>query len=298
MLKNKYIYFLILPAIVYIFIFSYLPMYGMLLAFKEMNFGQAILAMPWAGRDGLDHFREIFKNPQVWHVLRNTLLISLGRIIFEFPAPILLALCLNEVRMMKLKRTLQTVFTFPHFLSWVILGGILNSFLNSDGAFNNLVKALGGQAIPFQTNGALFIPMLFLTSIWKEFGWGAIIYLAAISSINPEIYEAATIDGASRIQQIRHITWPSIAGMVSIMLVLSCGGVLDGGFDQILNTYNATVYPVADVLSTYIFRMTLQTPNLSFDFSTAVGLLQSVVNLAVLFLVNRFVIALGQEGMF
>jgi len=304
-------YVLLLPALLYIIIFCYAPMGGVIMAFKQFRynvpsifgdvpvfryFGQ-LLNMEWVD---FKWFETLFKKPDFWSAFQNTLLISFGRLAFEFPMPIILALILNEMRHMKLKRTYQTVFTFPHFLSWVLVASLCRLLLQSDGTINVLTKTLGGQSVGFLTNKSLFRPLIYVTSIWKDVGWGSIIYLATISGIDPTLYEAATIDGANRWQAMVNITWPSIKPTVVIMLILQCGSILNsgsnGGFDQLFNMINDLTRPVGEIFDTYIYTYAFRKgQNLS--LSAAAGLLKSVCNFALLLVANGIAKLLGEEGL-
>ncbi|MEG0692901.1 MAG: ABC transporter permease subunit [Oscillospiraceae bacterium] len=277
-LKNKYIYLILIPGLIYYVIFAYGPMYGLIIAFKDYQIREGILGSPW---NGLDNFRRIFKDYEFYIALKNTLVISFSRIIIQFPVPIILALFLNELKEGIYKKTLQTVLTFPNFLSWVVVSSILINLLSNAGAVNSLIALFGFERQNFLADSDLFRPLLYVTEIWKSAGWGSIIYLAAISAISPELYEAATIDGANKIQKMIFITWPSILPTVVVMLILSVGGVMNAGFDQIFNMQNPAVREVSDILDTYIYRITFGTGT-DFGFSTGVGLFKSVVNFILL----------------
>ncbi|MFB9274653.1 ABC transporter permease [Cohnella cellulosilytica] len=291
--KNKYLYVLLLPTVLYFAIFQYLPMYGIVLAFKEFHIREGILGSPWVG---WRNFEDLVAQSDFWRAVRNTLIISVGRIALEFPAAIVLALLINEVARQKLKRLYQTVYTFPHFISWVIVSGIMFNFLGSDGVFNQILSFIGYEKQAFLTNPDLFRPIVFLSNIWKEVGWSAIIYLAAIAGINPELYEAAHVDGANRFQQLRAITWPSIRGTAAILLILAVGNTMNGGFDQIFNLYNAGVYSTGDIIDTYVYRSAFA-DGTSFGVTTAVGLFKAVLNFALLYFANFIVRRLGGEGL-
>ncbi|MFF2089919.1 ABC transporter permease [Paenibacillus sp. NPDC058174] len=291
--KNKYLYILLLPTLLYFVIFQYLPMYGVLLAFKEYHIREGILNSPW---NGLKNFQEVVGQSDFWRAFWNTIIISVGRIALEFPAAIVLALLINEVARQKLKRLYQTVYTFPHFISWVIVSGIMFNFLSNDGVLNQIFAFFGHEKMTFLTNPELFRPIIFLSNIWKEVGWSAIIYLAAIAGINPELYEAARVDGASRFQQLRAITWPSIRGTAGILLILAVGSTMNGGFEQIFNLYNAAVYSTGDIIDTYVYRSTFAEGS-SFGVSTAVGLFKAILNFALLYSANFIVKKLGEDGL-
>lgn len=299
--KYKYFYLMLLPGIIFYIIFSYLPMTGIVLAFKKFQFGKfqtlTDIFKIWTFPNvGLENFRLVFNNKKFIEVLYNTLFISFGRLIFEFPAPIILALMLNELRNKHLQRSLQTILTFPHFLSWVIVVSVLNGILRGDGVINKLVVAMGGTPTNYLTDKKLFVPLLFVTSIWKEAGWGTIIYIASMASINPELYEAASVDGANRWHKMRYITWPGIKPTVVLMLIIAAGGILNAGFDQIFNMYNSVVMPVADIIDTYIYRTTF-TQGTNYSLNTAIGLFKSLISFILLMSVNKIAKLLGEEGL-
>jgi putative aldouronate transport system permease protein len=291
---SKYIYLMVLPGLAFYIIFLYIPIYGITLAFKDYSYALGILKSPW---NGLHNFVEIMAEPQFGRAVRNTIIISFGRILTGFPVPILLALLLNEVRSRGYQRGLQTLYTFPHFLSWVILAGILTNLLNSSGTVNNFLVAVGGRKYNFLADPSLFRPLLFATGIWKESGWESIIYLAAMAAIDPALYEAATVDGANRAQRMLHITWPGIKAVVFLLLVLAVGNAMNAGFDQIFNLYNPVVFDKGDIIDTYVYRITfLRSPD--YGMSTAVGVFKAGVNLLLLVAADRSAKALGQSGIF
>jgi putative aldouronate transport system permease protein len=293
--QYKLLYLLVLPALIYYAVFAYAPMYGVTLAFKQYMFSQGILGSPWVG---WSNFQEAFQYDDLWNALRNTIIISLGRLLFEFPVAIVLALLLNELgERSRAKRFFQTVFTFPHFLSWVVLGGILVNMLGDTGIVNAILGQVGLPRTDFLVTSATFRPLLFASDDWKEAGWGAIIYLAAIAGISPEQYEAAYVDGANRFQQLRYITLPSIAGTISIMLILAVGNIMNAGFDQIFNLFSGAVFDVADIVDTFVYRLTFQEGG-SYGVTTAIGLFKSVLNLGLLVLANLVIKRMGQEGLF
>lgn len=291
--KYKYFYMLIAPTIIFYILFSYVPMYGIVMAFKDFNFRLGILGSPWVG---LDNFKELLGYADFKLSFLNTIIISLGRIMIEFPVPVVLALMMNEITSNKVRRVYQTVYTFPHFLSWVILSGILTSnLLNDQGVLNQMLTLVGLPKQDMLINPALFRPLLFVSNIWKEMGWSAIIYLAAISGIDPTLYEAADIDGAGKFQRMIKITWPGIRSSVSIMFILAIGNSMNAGFDQIINLYNPGVYHVSDIIDTYIYRMTFKV-GWGFGLPTAVGFMKSVLNLIFLVAANAIVKSRGEEG--
>jgi putative aldouronate transport system permease protein len=290
--KHKYLYILVLPVVLYFVIFSYVPMYGIILAFKEFDYSKGIWGSPW---NGFQNFKAVVGNPDFVSAFRNTILISLGRLVVEFPIPILLAILLNEISKRRLNRVFQTVFTFPHFISWVVLSGIIMGIFSDQGFFNQVLTALGLHKTSVLTNNSGFMALVFTSNIWKEAGWSSILYLAAIAGINPELYEAASVDGANRFHKLKAITWPTVKMTASILLILAVGNLMNGGFDQIFNLYNPAVYKYSDILDTYVYRSAF-TDSTGFGFSTTVGLLKSVINFVFLFGANYIVKALGQEG--
>ena len=289
---HKYIYLILLPAIIYLLIFKYPPMYGLIIAFKDFRAGKGIMGSPWVG---LEHFRNLFTNGDFLTALKNTIIVSFMKIICGFPLPIILTLLLNELRARRYKGILQTIFTFPHFLSWVVVAGMCFNLFSGDGAINKLLTMSGLPEQSLLTDKGTFRWMLVFTAMWKESGWSTILYLAAITSIDTSIYEAARIDGANRFQQMIYVTLPGIAAMMATNLVLSCAHMMDAGFDQVFNMYNAAVFDVADIIDTYVYRISFQqTPN--FGFSTAVGMFKGVVNLILILSVNKVVTLFGQKG--
>ncbi|MCL2058039.1 MAG: ABC transporter permease subunit [Oscillospiraceae bacterium] len=278
----RYMYLLVLPGFAFFILFRYVPMYGIQLAFKDFRSNLGITSSPWVG---MQNFESLFINNEFWFAVRNTIIISYMQIVFFFPFPIVLAILLNELRLRKFKRVTQTIFTFPHFLSWVLVAGIVMNILSMNGAINNLIYSLGGVKYQFLTDKALFRYILIFFLTWKQSGWSCILYLAAITAIDPALYEAATIDGANRWHRIRYITWPGISTIVVVTFILRIGYSMDAGFDQIINMYNPTVYEVADIIDTYIYRITFQRPS-NFGLSTAVGLFKGVTNCILLLSAN------------
>jgi putative aldouronate transport system permease protein len=291
--KHRFLYILLLPTLLFYVLFQYVPMYGVLLAFKEYHIREGILSSPWVG---LANFREVVQQQDFWQAFTNTIIISCGRIVFEFPTAIILALLINEVTKEKFKKFYQTVYTFPHFISWVIISGIMFNFLSESGVLNQIIASLGFEKQTFLTDPGLFRPILFLSSMWKEIGWSAIIYLAAIAGINPELYEAARIDGANRFQQLMAVTWPSIRGTAAILMILAVGNAMNGGFEQVFNLYNPGVYKTGDIIDTYLYRSAFG-DGLSFGVTTAIGLFKAVLNFVLLYSANYMVKRLGGEGL-
>ena len=292
--KNKTIYIVLLPALLWYLIFVYVPMGGLMLAFKDYKANLGILGSPWTG---LKHFENLFRDMDCWQSVGRTLKINVIRLLVTFPVPVIIALLFNELRMRKYKKVLQTVFTFPHFLSWIIIASVLRNVLAYDGIVNSIIGLFGGDVVNFLGNKRMFQPMLYLTDIWKEAGWGSIIYLAAISGIDQEQYEAADIDGASRLQKMLRITLPNIMPTVAVMFILAAGGIMGAGFDQIFNMTNAAVRESGEILDMYIYRITFQaTPD--FGFSMAVSLFRSIVNMVLLVIADRGSRLFGGNGLF
>lgn len=291
--KNRMIYMLLLPGVLWYVIFCYLPMGGLSLAFKTYKANLGIWGSPWVG---LQNYEFVFRDPAFFDSIGRTLSINLGRMIFEFPFPILLALFINEIRCGKYQKFVQTVCTFPHFLSWIVIAAVLQNFLGSDGMINRLVQMAGGDPVGFLSTPGLFQPMLYLTAIWKSSGWNAIIYLAAISGIDTEQFEAAEIDGCSRWQRMWYLTLPSIVPTICIMCILTMGNLMTTGFDQIFNLNNAAVNSVSETLDIYIYRVTFQSSS-DFGFSSAVSLLRSIMNLFFLVIADRGSRLMGGNGL-
>lgn len=280
--KHRYLVFLIIPAFIYYIIFKYGPMYGIQIAFKDYKFRLGIAGSEWVG---LQNFIDLLHMQSFSEVFFNTIIISVYKLVFGFPAPIILALLLNEVRHKYFKKAVQTISYLPHFLSWVILAGMFTQFLSpSIGPINILLRAFDINPVYFLGDEKWFRSVLVSTSIWKGVGWSSIVYLAALSSISTELYEAAIMDGATRWKQVWYITIPSLLPVITIMLILSVGGIIDDDFDQIFNMYNSAVYNVGDVISTYTYRRGLV--DMQYGFATAVSLFKNVISLALIFITN------------
>lgn len=275
------LYFMLMIPAAFLLVFSYVPMYGIIMAFQDYNPALGILESPFVG---LKQFRIFFTMPDSTKIIVNTVVIAVGKIIAGQVTAILFALLLNEVGNRRYKKTVQTITYFPHFLSWVIIGTVFMDMLSTKGIINQAVQALGGRAIFFLGDNRYFRATMILLETWKEFGWGAIMYLAAISNINPELYEAASIDGAGRLKQVWHITLPGIKGTILMLAVLALGGVLNAGFEQILVMYNPGVYATGDILDTFIYRQGLL--DAQFSLSTAIGLFKSLIGLLLMLLTN------------
>lgn len=296
--EYRYLHLMVVPGVLFFLLFKYVPMYGIVIAFKNYRGAAggfaAIMEAPWIG---LKHFQTFFKSLYCSRVFSNTIYLSILRLIFSFPAPILLALMINEIRASWFKRTVQTITYMPYFLSWVVVAGLLNTMLSPDnGAINLVIKAAGGTPVYFLTSTSWFRPILVISEIWKNIGYGSIVYLAAITSIDQEQYEAARVDGANKLQQIIHITLPALSEIIAIMLILKIGRMFDDNFDQIYNLYSPSVYEVSDVFETYVYRNGIQQSK--FSYSAAVGLVKSVLALVMIVLSNTASKKLGAQGLF
>jgi len=278
--RNYDMYLLLVPALIFIAIFNLVPMYGITLAFKDYNMFAAdtpfmsVFKSPWAG---LKHFIDIFGKSDFKSALANTLIISVMKIVFIFPIPIAFAILLNEVRSLRFQKGLQLVVYLPHFLSWAIVAGIFVVLLGSTGAVNTILVSLGFEKERFLMDNSIFRQVLVFSDGWKEVGWSSIIYFAAIAGLDQECYEAARVDGANRFQQMRYITLPGLAPTIILMLIIRVGNIMEAGFSQILVMYNPTVYETADIIGTYVYRVSLG--KLNFSTGTAVGLFNSLIAL-------------------
>ncbi|MEG1639697.1 MAG: ABC transporter permease subunit [Ruthenibacterium sp.] len=295
-IKNDWIlYAMLLPVLIWYLVFCYMPMGGITLAFKNYRYDMGLWGSPWVG---FTHFKTMFGDIEFWTAFKNTLIFSFGKLLFHFPVPIIVAILLNEITHPRVKKFFQTVFTFPHFISWVVLSGILINMFASNGIVNQTFAALGIPEISPIMSTEAFRPFIWISNIWKEMGWDAIIYMAALTGIDPQLYEAAGIDGANRLQKMLHITWPGIRSTVCIMLILQIGGIMGGAsFDQVFNLYSAPMYPVADILDTYVYRQSFLVGT-NFGYTTAVGLLKSVIGVVMITAANKVVTRMGEEGLY
>ncbi|WP_191275140.1 ABC transporter permease [Neobacillus kokaensis] len=294
MWKERYLYILLIPGLLYFIIYRYVPMAGNIIAFQDYSAFQGFLHSEWVG---LKHFKTIFEDQEVIRVLWNTLYLSFLQIVFAFPVSIILAIMLNEVRSNVYKRIVQSIVYLPHFLSWVVVIGIVTILLKSNGIVNKLLESLFGMdPVPFLQDPNWFMPLVVLEVIWKESGWGTIIFLAALSGISPSLYEAAAVDGASRMQQIWHITLPALKSTIIILLILRLGSVLDVGFEQIYLMLTPFTMKVGNVLDTFVYLKGIQ--NSDFSFATAVGLFKSFVGLILIVGANRLAKRFGDQGVY
>ncbi|MCY9695609.1 ABC transporter permease [Paenibacillus alginolyticus] len=271
--KDWDLYLTLIPGIAFLLLFKYTPMYGIIIAFKDFNIFDGMAASPWVG---WKHFDKLISSASFLQVFQNTLIISVYKIVFLFPLPIVVAILLNELKNMAFRKSVQTVVYLPHFLSWVIVSGLFIDLLSTNGGIvNKIIVAMGGEPIRFFLDSQIFRSVLIGTAGWKETGWNTIIYLAALAGIDPGLYEAAKIDGANKWKQIVHITLPGLVPIILLMFILRLGYVLEAGTEQILVMYNPSVYNVADVIGTYVYRIGLGEQD--YSFSTAVGVFESVV---------------------
>ncbi len=302
--EEKYLQVMALLGILWMLIFNYIPMYGILIAFKKNFFittplfSKKFFTTPWADHGGFQHFLNFFKDEEFFNVMANTLGISLLKLVFNFTLPIVFALLLNEVRNIRFKKAVQTITYMPHFLSWVVLGGILTTWLGEGGLFNDLLIKMGvlKEGISFLAYPKYFWAITVLSDLWKELGWSAIIYLAAISGIDQEMYEAAKVDGASRWKQIWTITLPSIAPTVTIMFILAVGGLLNTNFDQILVLNNPLNAPRSNVLDIYVYQTAMR--GMRYSYASAIGLFKSVIAFILLFIANQVTKKLNDTSLF
>ncbi len=281
--RNKGLYLMVLPVILYYLIFHYRPMYGAMIAFKDFYPMQGIMGSPWVG---FKHFEEFFQGFYFWRIFKNTLIISGTSLIFGFPAPIILALLINELKNRTFTRAVQTITYMPHFISLVVVCGMIHDFTRDTGVISYLLSLFGWEKTTMLNQPGMFVPVYVISGIWQEVGWGSIIYLAALSGIDPQLYEAATVDGAGRWKQLWHITLPSLAPTIIILLILRLGNLMSIGFEKIILLYNPVIYETSDVISSFVYRKGLQEFNWS--YSAAVGLFNSVINFALLVSANWF----------
>ena len=280
--RNRALHIMIIPVLLFYILFHYKPMYGAIIAFMDYNPRLGIKGSDWVG---FEHFIRFFQSPYFFRVLKNTVLLSVYGIIWGFPAPIILALLLNEVRQMKFKKTVQTITYLPHFISLVVVTGIIKDFTQSTGFINDIIVAFGGERTSLIQNPALYRTIYIVSDIWQEIGWGSIIYLSALSGIDQQLYEAASIDGADRFKKLINVTIPSIMPTIVIMLILRLGQILGSSYEKTILLYNEATYETADVIASYIYRVGILERNWS--YSTAIGLFNSAVNLIFILAANK-----------
>lgn len=279
-------YLFLLPAVVMVFLFSYMPFWGILIAFKDFKMARGIMGSDWVG---LEHFRKLFSDPNFYRVLKNTLIIGISTLLTTFPVTIIFTILVNEILNTKFKKVVQTVTYLPHFLSWVVVGTFAYQILSpSSGIVNTILVNLGilDKRVYFMAQPNMFVPIYLIVNLWKETGYSIVVYLAVISGIDTEQYEAVSIDGANRFQKILYVTLPAMLPTICVMLILNIGTIITVGFDPIFNLYNDATYQTADVISTFVYRKGMV--DAQFDYSTAVGLFQNVVSLTLVLLSNWF----------
>ncbi|MEG6613953.1 ABC transporter permease subunit [Pseudoclostridium thermosuccinogenes] len=279
--RNKYIYIMLLVVVAWYVIFCYVPMYGAIIAFKDYSIGRGIFNSPWVG---FKHFVSFFSDINFMRVVRNTFLINIYDILWGFPAPIIMALLLNEVRNQYFKKTIQTLSYLPYFISMVVVCGIIVDFTSTNGIINQLLSNFGFEKVNLLSKSEFFRTVYISSGIWQNVGWGSIIYLAALTNISPELYESAVIDGAGRWKQLIHITLPGIASTIIVLLILRMGSIMSVGFEKIILLYNPLTYETADVIASYVYRKGLL--NADYSYSTAIGLMNSVINFLFLVVSN------------
>ena len=293
-LKDRYLLLLFLPCLIYYILFKYVPMWGVLISFKDFKPFIGFWGSEWVG---LKHYIDFFNNPDAWRIIRNTLLLGVYTLLWCFPLPIVFALALNELTRPKFKKFVQTVSYMPHFLSAVVVCGMLNSFLSPvRGIVNIIINMFGGETINFLSTASWFRPIYVASEVWQTLGWGAIVYLAAITNVDPQYYEAAKLDGASRLRQIWSITLPCIAPTVATMLILRIGSILEVGLEKVLLLYSPAIYETSDIIATYVYRQGLVSGNMS--YATAIGLFSSGINLVLLVSANYFSKKFADTGLF
>jgi putative aldouronate transport system permease protein len=292
--RNKLLYAMILPGLALLLVFKYAPMWGLVIAFQDYQPFKGVSGSSWVG---LKHFERLFSEPMFWNIFKNTILLFLYNILFFFPVPIILSLMLNEIRINVFKRFIQTLIYIPHFMSWVIIVSISYVMLTIDGGIiNELLVMLGFEKVNFLLNETMFRPMYIIQVIWREAGWGTIIYLAAIAAVDPQLYEAARMDGANRLRQVWHVTLPAIRSVIVVLLILKVGDVLELGFEHVYLLLNAMNREVAEIFDTYVFTTGLRQGQ--FSYSTAIGFFKSIVGFVLVIVVNWLARKFGEEGIY
>lgn len=281
-IRNRALYALVIPVLVFYILFHYKPMYGAIIAFKDYTPSLGVAGSPWVG---FDNFKRFFNSIYFGRLIKNTIALSVYNLLFGFPAPIILALLLNEVRNKKFKSLTQTVTYLPHFISLIVVTGMLTDFSMTTGLFNDIIALFGGERSPLLQNPKLYRSIYVASSIWQEVGWGSIIYLSALSGVDSQLYEAAQIDGAGKWKQLIHVTMPAIAPTIIIMFILKTGSLMNMGYEKTILLYNPATYETADIISSHIYRIGLLEQDWS--YSTAIGLFNSVINFALLLFTNK-----------
>ena len=299
-ISSRFLIIMIIPAIIFYAIFNYIPMYGVLLAFSKYSPRLGLIGSVFQNWIGFDNFQVIFNYEGFWIAFRNTLIIGTIKIVISFVSAVTVALLINEIRMRYFKKVVQIIVTFPHFLSWVIVASLFILLFSDSGSINHMIAQAGGQKINLFSDGKLFLGLIFSSDIWKEAGWSSIIYIATMAGISPDLYEAADIDGASRLQKIWHITLPGIKPTAILLLIMSVGGVLSAGFDQIFNMtssmHNGLVIDSVQILDTLIYQVNIATSSMTVGQGTAMGLFKSVVGFTLVITTDRIAKACGERG--
>lgn len=291
-MRNRSLYLMIIPVLIFFILFHYKPMYGAIIAFKDYTPALGIAESPWVG---WDNFTRFFSSVYFGRLIRNTILLSFYSLLFGFPAPIILALLLNEVKNKKFKGLTQTVTYLPHFISMIVVTGMLVDFSMTSGLFNDIIELFGGERSPLLQNPDLYRTIHVASGIWQEIGWGSIIYLSALSGVDSQLYEAAQIDGAGKWKQLIHVTLPGIAPTIIIMFILKMGTLMNMGYEKTILLYNPATYETADIISSYIYRIGLLEQDWS--YSTAIGLFNSVINLGLLLITNKIARKCGETSL-
>lgn len=292
--KDRFLLLLFLPCLLYYIFFKYVPMWGVLISFKDFKPFIGFMGSEWVG---LKHYINFFSSPDAWRIIRNTLLLGVYTLVWCFPFPIIFALALNEITRTRFKKFVQTVSYMPHFLSAVVVCGMITSFLSPvRGIINTIINTFGGETINFMSNPGWFRTIYVASEVWQTLGWGAIVYLAAISNVDPQYYEAAKLDGASRLRQIWSITLPCIAPTIATMLILRVGSILEVGLEKVLLLYSPAIYETSDIIATYVYRQGMVSGNMS--YAAAIGLFSSVINLVLLITANYFSKKFSETGLF
>lgn len=291
--KQTYYHLMLLPGMIFLLVFNFIPMFGTVMAFQNFVPAKGIFHSEWIG---LDNFKFIFGLRDSRQIFINTIVISFGKILLGILVPVIFSLLLNEIRHVRLKKTVQTVVYLPHFLSWVVFAAIVQMLFSYDGPINSVLSLFGAEPVMFLGSNFWFRKIMIFTDSWKEFGYGSIIYLAALTGIDPGLYEAASIDGANRWKQLLHVTLPGIMPIILIMLTMALPNILNAGFDQIYNLYNPLVYETGDILDTYVYRIGMV--KRQYSLGTAVGLLKSVIGMALMLFANKLVTTFSDRRMF
>ena len=282
--EHKFVYIISIPVLLYYLLFYLKPLYGLLIAFKDYSFVKGIIGSPWADNFGFEHFITFLKDPYFFRLIKNTLAISCLGLLFDFPSAIILALLINEVRSRHYKKIIQTATYLPHFISIMVLCSMIHTFTGRDGLINDIIAMFGGERSQLLTRPGMFRPIFIISGIWQGVGWNSIIYLSALSAIDPQLYEAASIDGASKIKQIIHVTLPGIIPTITIMFIMRTGSLLSVGYEKVILLYNDMTLEKADVILSYVYRRGLL--NADYSYSAAVGMFNSVINLFILWITN------------